>query len=273
MSEEEIELDQNLPQKNELVVATISKIVGHGVYAKLLEYPGVDAYCHISEVAPTWIRNIRNHVRIDQQVVAKVMRVDKSTGQVDISIKRVSDQQKKEKIREYRLTMSAKAIVRLIAERVGKTPEEIEEIIVPGFKAHYYTLYAGFEAVATDGELALENLNLPDDLKQVIVEIATASIKISIAEHEVIIGLRSFAPDGVFRIKEALMAAEEELAKITDIEFELISVGAPKYRLYLASKYYEEVEDAKRLAKDIIQKKAEQLELDVAFTERELHKK
>ncbi len=256
-----------LPRKNDLVVASISKIMGHGIYAKLLEYPGVEAYCHISEIAPTWIRNIRNHVRLDQQVVAKVMRVDERSGQVDISIKRVSAPQRKEKIREYKLMMSAKAIVRLIAEKLGKTYDEIDKMIRPPLEEQFYSLYAGFEAIATDGEEALEGIDFPKEVRDAIVEIATASIKVNIAEQEIIIGLRSFAADGVFRIKEALLDTEKVLNEFKDVEYELTTVGAPKYRLYLSSKYYEEVDDAKKTALDMVKKKAEELQLDLAVTE------
>ncbi len=263
----------NLPQKNELVVASISKIMGHGVYAKLLEYPGVEGYCHISEIAPTWIRNIRNHVRLDQQVVAKVMRVNKNTGQVDISIKRVSSSQRKEKIREYKLMMSAKAIIRLIAEKLGRNYEEIDQIVRPPLEENYYSLYAGFEVVATDGIEALEGIDIPEDIKKVIVEVATTSIKISIAEQEIVIGLRSFAPDGLFRVKEALLDTEQVLKEFKDVEYELTTIGAPKYRLYLASKYYEEVEDAKHAALKTIEQKAEELGLDLKVTEKPTDKK
>lgn len=258
---------KELPRKNDLVVASISKIMGHGVYAKLLEYPGVEAYCHISEIAPTWIRNIRNHVRLDQQVVAKVMRVDENTGQVDISIKRVSAPQRKEKIREYKLMMSAKAIVSLIAEKLGKSYEEMDKLIRPPLERQFYSLYAGFEAIATDGEDALEGLEFPKEVKEAMIEIATASIKINIAEQEVIIGLRSFAADGLFRIKETLLEAEKKVKEFEDVEYELTTIGAPKYRLYLSSKYYEEVDDAKQATLEVVKKKAEELELDLAVTE------
>ncbi len=60
-----------LPLRNELVVATVREVMGHGAYVSLDEYGEIRAYVHISELSRTWVKNIRVHVREGQRIVAK----------------------------------------------------------------------------------------------------------------------------------------------------------------------------------------------------------
>ena len=91
---------EGLPARNELVVATVREVMGHGAYVSLDEYGKTRAYVHISELSRTWVKNIRVHVREGQRIVAKVLRIDPSKRQIDLSIKRVPEQMKKLKLRK-----------------------------------------------------------------------------------------------------------------------------------------------------------------------------
>ena len=93
---------KKIPQKNDLVLVVVNNITNHGIYCDLKEYDGITAYCHISEIAGTFIRNIRNFVKVGQNTVAKVLRVSPENNQVDISLKRVNDSHKRDKIQEYK---------------------------------------------------------------------------------------------------------------------------------------------------------------------------
>ena len=57
---------KKIPQKNDLVLVVVNNITNHGIYCDLKEYDGITAYCHISEIAGTFIRNIRNFVKVGQ---------------------------------------------------------------------------------------------------------------------------------------------------------------------------------------------------------------
>ena len=102
---------RNFPENQELVIGVVNRILKHGVYITLKEYKNMEGYCHISEVAGAWIRNIRNFVRIDQTVAAKVLRVNRDTRQVDLSLKRVSDAAKKEKNQAFKKQVAALAML------------------------------------------------------------------------------------------------------------------------------------------------------------------
>ena len=66
---------QEWPNEGELIVGTVYKVVNYGAFANLEEYAGKEAFIHISEVSSGWVKNIRDHVRENQKIVARVLRV------------------------------------------------------------------------------------------------------------------------------------------------------------------------------------------------------
>ena len=87
---------RGLPQRGELVICRINKVSPNSASAILIEY-NLEGMIHISEIFSGWVRDIRNHVRADQQVVGRVLRVDEETSFISLSLKRVDKKQEKEK--------------------------------------------------------------------------------------------------------------------------------------------------------------------------------
>jgi len=95
------------PEPGELVVGDVDEIADFGVFVDLDEYEDKRGLCHISEVASGWIKNVRDHVREGQTVVAKVLDVDESANQIDLSIKDVNEHQRKDKIQDWKNSQKA----------------------------------------------------------------------------------------------------------------------------------------------------------------------
>jgi len=106
---------RNLPERGDLVLGTITNIQSHGVYVKLDEYEDLTAYCHISELSSTWVRNIRNVVREGKKIVGRVLRI-KDT-QIDISIKRVPDSLRRSKIEDWKHYRTAITLLEMAAKQ------------------------------------------------------------------------------------------------------------------------------------------------------------
>ena len=241
-----------VPERNDLVIGVVSKIAKHGVYIKLIEYPDLEAYCHIREIAGAWIRNIRNFVRKGQQVIAKVIRSNASSMQVDVSIKRASSAQKQEKLQQYKQQMAALVIIKLIASKENASETVIRSKIEDLFLSEFGTLYHGFEFLVTQGELDFEH-NYSSDFISTIYEVAKSSIKISIFEAEFKLGLRSYAPDGVEQIRQVLTSINQYLDPLEDISYELFTIGSPFYRLWLSSKFSENLNSTTKEVTRIIE--------------------
>ena len=44
-----------MPEQGEIILATVTKVMDHGAYVTLDEYDDVQGFLHISEIAPGWI--------------------------------------------------------------------------------------------------------------------------------------------------------------------------------------------------------------------------
>lgn len=220
-----------LPDENELVIAVIKKIMPYGAFCVLPEYNNLEAFLHVSEVASRWIKNIHEFISEGQRHVMKVYRVDRQKGQVDISLKRVSEEEKKAKLElirtekrgEMLLEQAMKSIPNLKADPV-KLRETIE--------AEFGDIYSCFKEASFSGDKALEKLDIPKELKAKIVEVGKKSIKKPTVEVKAIVSIVSYNPDGIGDIRKIL--EHEDVATHY--------LGAPRYQISLTASDYKKAE-------------------------------
>src|SRR5688500_8221945 len=113
------------PEEGELVVGTVREVQNFGAFVTLEEYPGKEGFVHIREVAPGWVKRIRDYVREKQRVVCKVLGVETKKGHVDFSIKVVNDYQKCEIIQAWKNEQKADKFLEMLAAREKTTTEKI----------------------------------------------------------------------------------------------------------------------------------------------------
>lgn len=227
---------KDFPERGELVICTIMKAKGFGAFAKLEEYPGREGFIHIKEVASGWIKNIRDHVKENQRVVCKVMEVDPSKAHIDLSLKRVNDHQKREKIREWKNEQKAEKLFCLLAEEIDKSADKCYEEFGNELIDEYGSLYGAFEECAADPRafkfegkwvnefIKMAKENIPPPLVKV-----TGFLKIS-----------SSAPNGIDIIKESLKKSERENG--AKVKVEVRYVAAPLYRIEATARDYKVAE-------------------------------
>jgi translation initiation factor 2 subunit 1 len=108
------------PEVGYIVIATVLKVESYGAYVRLDEYGEKEGLLHISEISSRWVRNIRNHVRQNQKVVLQVMRTDPAKGQVDLSLRRVSRDDKRKKLEEWKKARKAETLLSQAASQLGQ---------------------------------------------------------------------------------------------------------------------------------------------------------
>ncbi|WP_135302545.1 translation initiation factor IF-2 subunit alpha [Haloarcula amylovorans] len=230
------------PEPSELVVGKVDEIEDFGVFVDLEEYEGKRGLCHISEVASGWIKNVRDHVNEGQTVVAKVLDVDESSQQIDLSIKDVNDHQRKEKIQEWKNEQKADNWMELaFGENID---DEVYGAIANELLAEFGSLYDGFEEAAIHGEEALAETDLDDDEIEAIVETARNNVSVPYVNVTGYVDLTCPSENGVDTIKEALKAAEGNGEVPEEIQLEVTYVGSPEYRIQVQAPNYKTAEGA-----------------------------
>ncbi|MCW4016673.1 MAG: translation initiation factor IF-2 subunit alpha [Candidatus Bathyarchaeota archaeon] len=228
------------PEVGDLVIATVIRITDYGAYVRLDEYDK-EGLLHVSEVASRWVRNIRDYVREGQKVVLKVLRVQANKGQVDLSRRRVTKRDKKEKIQSWKKDRKAESLLRTAAEKLNISFEEAYEKAGALIDNAFGELYEGLEKTAKDGVDVLLDLGIDKEIATTLEEIAKEKIQISLVTVKGILNLQNPSSKGVLVIKDTLKHAKE-VGESEGADVTVYLVSPPKYRIVVAAEDYKSAE-------------------------------
>jgi translation initiation factor 2 subunit 1 len=228
----------NFPSESEVVLCTVSKVQYHSVFVTLNEYGTLQAMLHISEVAPGRIRNIKDYVKEGKVIVCKVLRVDAKKAHVDVSLRRVSEAQRREKLELQKQQQKADKIVDFVAKEAKLKEEKLHADIRKATES-FPTLYDAFNAVVA-GELDIETLGLGVKATKLLDETIRQRITPPEVEIKAKVSLECHASNGVTLIKDVL-------EKVVAVDTEHISVhylGAGSFALRINGNEWEVVEES-----------------------------
>ncbi len=228
------------PDVGDFVIATVERITSYGAYVMLDEYDK-EGLLHVSEVASRWVRNIHDYVREGQKVVLKVLRVKPDKGQVDLSRRRVTKRDKKEKIQSWKKDRKAESLLRTGAEKLNISFEEAYEKAGALIENAFGELYTGLEKTAKDGVDVLLNLGIDKEIAVTLEEIAKDKIQISLVNVKGILDLQNPKPKGVLIIKDTLKHAKE-VGESEGADVTVYMVSPPKYRIVISAEDYKSAE-------------------------------
>lgn len=210
----------------DLVLCTVDRIVGTVVFVRI-DQDGEGSIV-MSEIAPGRIRNLRGYVVPKKKVVCKVLRIS-SQGNIELSLRRVSQKERKEVIEQDKQEKSYVSILKsVLGERVE---EAVKEISSQG------KLYSFLEEAKTDAE-SLEKIVGKENSKKILDILNTQKKKKTILKKE--IHLITIKPNGVTSIKKVL-----EIFKGINVKY----ISAGRYNLELES---EDIKIADKKVRDLI---------------------
>ena len=229
------------PEVGYLVIATVKRVESYGAYVGLDEFGGKEGLLHISEISSRWVRNIRNHVRPGQKVVLQVLRIDRSKEQVDLSLRRVSRDEKRKKLEEWKKARKAETLLTQAALDLKTDVDSLYESDGSKIVEYYGSLYEGLEASSKSGVTALHESGVSKKVAKVLSEIAKDKIVFKGVTIQGIIEMTSLSNAGVEDIKMAFIDASE-VADEYDSSINITTLGAPKYRIELTADDYKKAE-------------------------------
>ncbi|PIN89209.1 hypothetical protein COU61_03150 [Candidatus Pacearchaeota archaeon CG10_big_fil_rev_8_21_14_0_10_35_13] len=106
-------MNDSIPLEEYQVILCTVKAVSKTNVIVNIEDLGIDGNIPVSEVAPGRIRNLRDYVVPNKKIVCKVLRVDPS-GTVVLSLRRVSQKERKEVMDAYSKENTALSVLRVV---------------------------------------------------------------------------------------------------------------------------------------------------------------
>ena len=229
------------PEVGYLVIATVKRVESYGGYVTLDEFGDKEGLLHISEISSRWVRNIRNHVRPGQKVVLQVLRTDPSKEQIDLSLRRVSKDEKRKKLEEWKKARKAETLLTQAAHELKIDVNELYEAEGSKIAEYYGSLYEGLEAASKNGVPALKEAGIDTKVAEVLSEIAKDKIIFKGVTVQGTIEMTSLNSKGVEDIKMAFVEAAG-VAENYDATISVSTMGAPKYRIELMAEDYKKAE-------------------------------
>jgi translation initiation factor 2 subunit 1 len=236
-------IPKKTPNVGDMVLVKINKVMQFGAYCELTEY-GVTAYLPIREVASGWIKNIHEFIKEGQSNVAKVTYIDYNKNAVDISLKKVREKDKKDKINLYNLEKRAYGMFKQ-ALTLSKSEENEEKIKTELAKT--FVNYNDIVVTIAEKSPEFENTDVNTDFKNALTAIIEKTIKQKIYKVSYNIEMNiNDTNNGIKIIKKVL----SEIAK-TGIF--VTYAGAPNYHITANGDSYPNAEEKIKKAQEILQ--------------------
>ena len=232
-------------EEGDLVLCTVEKIVGTIVFVNI-SGEKKEGSIVLSEIAPGRIRNLRDYVVPKKKIVCKVLRI--SPERVDLSLRRVTQNEKKQIIEEYNQEKSYENILKSI---LGDNSKQIIDKI-----KEKENLYNFFEQVKKNPDF-LEKLVGEANSKRIIQIISKEKTKKLIIKKE--FSLTSTKPNGLELIKELL-------GDIKDFEINYLSAG--KFSVKTQSEDPKKEEKKLKIILENVEKMAKEKGMEFSIKER-----
>jgi translation initiation factor 2 alpha subunit (eIF-2alpha) len=231
-------------EEGDMVLCTVDRIAGTVVFVKI-EGEEKEGSIILSEIAPGRIRNLREYVIPKKKIVCKVLKI--SGGNISLSLRRVTQKEKKEVMDAYNQERSYASILKSVVKE--KSNEIIDKITKEG------RLYDFFEEARINPK-KLEELIGKENAKKIMDIILEQKKKKKIIKRT--ISLKTQEPDGIHLIKSIL---ENPGA----IEIKYLSAG--KYSLKIETEDGKKGEQELKTFLEKIEKKAK--DAGVQFEQKE----
>jgi translation initiation factor 2 subunit 1 len=219
---------KEFPDEDEIIYGIIDRIMGTSVFVKLEGYDK-EGVISFSEVAAGRIRNIRDYVKIGQKTILRVLRVDREKNHIDLSLRRVTQKEKKELVAELGKEKEFFSILNLVLNDKIKAQEILNSI---KSQNKFIEIFDKFPSNPED----LKNILKPFIDKhgiEKILTIMTEKVKTKKVEVKAKFSLFSDVSDGIEKIKKLLIDIESKGAKIHYL-------GAPHYSITVEDTNYKD---------------------------------
>jgi len=217
------------PEVDMAVMIQVKSIADMGAYVSLLEYNNIEGMILFSELSRRRIRSVSSLIKVGRIEPVMVLRVDKDKGYIDLSKRRVSEEDIQTCEERYNKSKLVHSIMRHVAETMGIDLEDLYiHVGWPLYRNRKYGhAFEAFKVIVTDPDSVLNSLTrevkeIDSDGREVIrvVPAMTEDVKEALVRNirrrmtpqplkiRADIEMKCFQFDGVLHIKDAMRKAE-----------------------------------------------------------------
>ncbi|HYD02676.1 MAG TPA: S1 RNA-binding domain-containing protein [Alphaproteobacteria bacterium] len=226
------------PEESDLVICSVNNIQHNSIFVNIHEYDR-QGMITISEIAPGRIRNIRDYVTEGKVIVCKVLYVNKERGYIDLSLRRVTEGQRRQKNDELKQELKAEKILEMTAHVLKLDVKALYDKAAKAFLNNYFYIYQAFD------DFLAGSISLADYFDKPIAEQLEKTIREKIKPKEILVAgdvtINSWEENGVEDIKKAF-------SQVTQDNMTISYLGGGKYRMLLKGTDYKVLE---KLLKDV----------------------
>ncbi|WP_174449166.1 S1 RNA-binding domain-containing protein [Conexivisphaera calida] len=240
---------RKFPEPGDLVIGTVISVESFGLYVSLDEYGGLRGFVSVKEIPSTMTRNLVSFFKPKQKVVLKVLYTNPGKLQVDLSLRRVTGDERRKKMASYKQEVGAARALDVAKAKAGiKDDRPIREVMISAFGS----LQGSLRALVEDRARVLDAVanavkgvdrQTLEKYLEAAAQLAAERLKPKRAVISVEAKVYSPASSGINVIKEALSRAAGAAAS-TGAKVRVTYAGSPRYLIRLEADNYKSVEAA-----------------------------
>lgn len=199
-------------KEGDIYICRVKKLLQHGIIVSIAD-SGKEGFIHISELSKRWVRDVKDVAKEGDILVCKVLTLAQSP---ELSIKRVTDSEKREALREWSIE---NRLMKLLEKFYKKDTEKLKDQLIK----KYESIYGFYEAVIKNGRSELEDAKLNKETVDELLDFAEKTKKKVVIRNQ--LELKAYEGGGIDKIKDML----NECAKNKGVAIKYIK--APIYMM------------------------------------------
>ncbi|KAL2248943.1 eukaryotic translation initiation factor 2 subunit alpha homolog [Sesamum indicum] len=233
------------PEVDQAVMIQVKSMADSGAYVSLLEYNNIEGMILFSELSRRRIRSISSLIKVGRIEPVMVLRVDKEKGYIDLSKRRVSEEDIQACEERFNKSKLVHSIMRHVAETMNIDLEDLYIHVGWPLYRKYGHAFEAFKLIVNDPDSVLDSLTrevkevgpdgqevtkvvpaLSEEVKDALVKNIRRRMTPQPLKIRADIEMKCFQFDGVLHIKEAMRKAEAAGNKDCPVKIKLVAPPA-----------------------------------------------
>eukprot|EP01023_Acetabularia_acetabulum_P031561 TRINITY_DN2957_c1_g1_i2.p1 TRINITY_DN2957_c1_g1~~TRINITY_DN2957_c1_g1_i2.p1 ORF type:complete len:351 (-),score=60.04 TRINITY_DN2957_c1_g1_i2:88-1062(-) len=215
------------PNVDDVVMVQVRQIGDMGAYVTLQEYNNIEGMILLSELSRRRIRSIAKLIKVGRQEAVMVLRVDTDKGYIDLSKRRVTQEDYVKCELKYNKSKMVHSIMRHVAETTGSDMEILYQQIAWPLYQIYGHAFEAFKVMVADPDKVMSQLPDPESVSDVVKDQLLKNINRKMTPQpskiRADVELTCFEYDGVLHIQEAMREAKKCSDDQCEVSIKLIA--------------------------------------------------